>query len=153
MANEKIVTLENLKCYHNETLQIIRSKQDAILDIDEIRYNANLVQSIGDKIDNLEDSIENVKIKQVNHGIENTTYTITPNVFNVWDTVDTLDITLGEELPNICNEYMFQFTSGETPTMLILPDNISWVNGFPTIESNKTYQCSILNGIGVIGGV
>ncbi len=52
----------------------------------------------------------------------------------------------------IVNEFLFQFTSGETPTTLILPDTIKWVNDAPEIEANMTYQCSIINNIGVICG-
>ena len=40
MANEKIVTLENLEYYHNEISQIVDSKQNAISDLDTIRANA-----------------------------------------------------------------------------------------------------------------
>jgi hypothetical protein len=79
-------------------------------------------------------------------------YTIQPNVFNVWGEVTSLDITLGEEQEGIVNEFLFQFTSGETPTTLILPDTIKWVNDAPEIEANMTYQCSIINNIGVICG-
>lgn len=79
-------------------------------------------------------------------------YTIQPNVFNVWGEVASLDITLGEEQEGIINEFLFQFTSGETPTTLILPDTIKWVNNAPEIEANMTYQCSIINNIGVICG-
>ena len=122
------------------------TKQDVISDIDDIRSGAALSQLVSDRVDNIE-------IQQINHGIENTTYTILPNVFNIWGEVSTLDITLGEEIPNICNEYMFQFVSGQTPTTLILPDDILWVNDFPEIESNKTYQCSIINNIAIICGV
>jgi hypothetical protein len=81
-----------------------------------------------------------------------TIYTIQPNVFNVWGEVASLDITLGEEQEGIVNEFLFQFTSGETPTTLILPDTIKWVNDAPEIEANMTYQCSIINNIGIICG-
>lgn len=41
MANEKIVTYENLERYHIEISQIIDNKQDAISDIETIRSNAS----------------------------------------------------------------------------------------------------------------
>ena len=41
MANEKIVTYENLERYHIEISQIIDSKQDIISDIETIRSNAS----------------------------------------------------------------------------------------------------------------
>ena len=95
----------------------------------------------------------NVTYNIENHSTEDNVFTITPNVFHIWGEMPSLEISLGESVSNICNEYVFQFTSGETPTTLILPDTIKWINDFPEIEANKTYQCSIINNIGVICGV
>lgn len=78
------------------------------------------------------------------------TATIAPNVLNVWGEVSSLDITLGEAKEGVINEYMFQFTSGTTPTTLVLPVDIKWVSA-PNIQANKTYQVSIINNLGVIG--
>lgn len=93
---------------------------------------------------------EDVDLPQINQ--TELVYTIQPNVFNVWGEVASLDITLGEEQEGIVNEFLFQFTSGETPTTLILPDTIKWVNDAPEIEANMTYQCSIINNLGIICG-
>lgn len=82
-----------------------------------------------------------------------TVYTISPNIFYVWDEVASLDLSFAEEIPYFANEYTFQFTSGTTPTSLTLPDTIQWVNGAPNIEANKTYQVSIVNNIGLIVSV
>lgn len=38
----KIVTLKNLECYHNELSKIIDNKQDEISDLDDIRSGASL---------------------------------------------------------------------------------------------------------------
>lgn len=76
---------------------------------------------------------------------------IKPNKFYIWDEVTSLTITLEPEIPEVINEYMFQFTSGSTPTTLSLPSDIKWVNDeLPIIESNYIYQISILNGLGSI---
>lgn len=80
------------------------------------------------------------------------TKTIKPNVFYRWTTPQTsLSITLeAPENDSIANEYMFEFVSGSTPTTLsITPNTIKWPDA-PTIEANKIYQVSILNGIGLI---
>lgn len=84
--------------------------------------------------------------------VQNSTSTVLlPNIFYVWDNVSTLNITLGMQIPNITNEYLFQFTSGSTATQLNLPQHIKWANGVPPyIEANKTYQISILNNLGSI---
>lgn len=85
---------------------------------------------------------------EVNHGTSDTTFVLTPNTFHVWGEVTELDLTLGEELSGIANEYLFQFTSGDTPSTVILPETIKWMTGDSiSIESNKIYQISILRGL------
>lgn len=84
--------------------------------------------------------------------VNTNTKTIKPNVFYRWTTPQTsLSITLeAPENVTIANEYMFEFVSGSTPTTLsITPNTIKWPDA-PTIEANKIYQVSILNGIGLI---
>lgn len=93
------------------------------------------------------------KVPVVNHGTGSTTLAISPNTFHVWGTVGSLNITLTALTESsVYNEYMFQFTSGSTPTNLTLPSGVQWMYEAPTIEANKTYQCSIVNNIAVIGG-
>ena len=75
-----------------------------------------------------------------------------PNTFYRWGEIAALSITL--ETPTneaITNEYCFEFVSGSTATTLTVPDTIRWAQE-PSIEAGKTYQVSILNGIGVICG-
>lgn len=90
---------------------------------------------------------------EVSHGTSDTTFTLTPNTFHVWDEVASLDLSFGAETSGVANEYLFQFTSGATATSLTVPDTVEWVDGTPTIEANKTYQVSIVNNIGLIVGV
>ena len=87
----------------------------------------------------------------VEHGISDTTFSLTPNTFHVWDEVGELTLTLGEETVGVANEYLFQFTSGTEPTVLTLPDSIVWANDeIPTIESNYVYQVSVLKGFATL---
>ena len=63
-----------------------------------------------------------------------------------------LTLTLAEPTdPNIINHYMAEFISGATATTLTMPDTIIWQND-PAIEAGKTYQISIVDNLGVIGG-
>lgn len=87
---------------------------------------------------------------EVSHGTSDTTLTLTPNTFHIWDEVSSLTLTLGAETSGVANEYLFQFTSGATATTLSLPDDIKWTGDAPTIESNKIYQVSILKGLGSV---
>lgn len=87
---------------------------------------------------------------EVNHGTSDTTFTLAPNTFHVWDEVGELTLTLGNETAGVANEFLFQFISGSEPTALTLPDDIKWVNdSVPTIEPNMIYQMSILKGLAV----
>lgn len=104
----------------------------------------------GDKGDKGEDGRDGYVTPIVNQSA--TTATIQPNVLNVWGEVATLDITLATPSDtSIVNEYMVQFTSGATPTQLVLPDIIEWMSE-PTINANAVYQLSIINNLAVIGG-
>jgi hypothetical protein len=85
---------------------------------------------------------------EVNHGTSDTTFTLTPNTFHVWDEVASLTLDFGSEIAGVVNEYLFQFTSGATATTLTLPDNLKWANDvIPSIKENRTYQISILKGL------
>ena len=87
--------------------------------------------------------------------VESTTTTleIQPNKFYKFGEVTELNLTLAEITDATqLNEYMFEFVSGSTATNLTLPNTIKWLET-PSIESNKTYQCSIVDNIGILVGV
>ena len=85
---------------------------------------------------------------EVNHGTNDTTFTLTPNTCQVWDEVTSLTLNFGNETSGVANEYLFQFTSGPTATSLTLPDDIKWANdNVPTINRNMIYQVSVLRGL------
>ena len=82
-----------------------------------------------------------------------TTQEIESNKFYKFGEVTELNLTLAEITDNTqLNEFMFEFVSGTTATTLTLPNTIKWLET-PSIESNKIYQCSIVNNIGVLLGV
>lgn len=76
---------------------------------------------------------------------------IQPNRYYIFGEKQNLTITLAEGKEGKLNEYMFEFTSGTTPTTLTLPESVKWI-GSNTIEASKTYQVSIVNNIAVLGG-
>ena len=81
------------------------------------------------------------------------TQELSPNTYYKFSRCTSLTITLGAEVSGILNEYMFEFISGVTPTVLNLPETVKWNNGnVPTIEPNKKYIVSIISNIAVIGG-
>lgn len=84
---------------------------------------------------------------EVLHGKNDTTFTLTPNTFHVWDRVPSLTLDFGSKTSGLMNEYLFQFKSGTTATSLTLPAGIKWVNNSaPTIVENMIYQVSIFRG-------
>ena len=84
----------------------------------------------------------------VNHGTADTTFTLTPNAMHVWGEVAQLNLTLGTPMPNVMNEYAFEFQSPSTPTNLLLPSTLKWCNDYiPTIRAGKKYQASIVNNM------
>lgn len=102
----------------------------------------------------LEQALENVdvSIPVIDHGTSDTTFALTPNVLHKWGEVSSLTLSLSAASDEtVANYYMIEFVSGATPTSLAMPDSIAWASDL-TIEANKTYQISILNGCGVIGG-
>lgn len=104
--------------------------------------------TILERIERLEASGGSGAYAEVNHGTSDTTFTLTPNTFHVWDKVASLDLSFGAETSGVANEYLFQFTSGATATTLTLPSDIKWANDTaPTISRNMIYQISVLKGL------
>lgn len=133
------------------TLDGLNNKQDKLISGTNIKTvngtsilgNGNIVISGGGS-----SSGGSSAYSEVNHGTSDTTFTLTPNTFHVWDEVTSLTLDLGSETSGVVNEYLFQFNSGATATSLTLPDDIKWANDAPpTIEENMIYQVSILKGL------
>lgn len=79
------------------------------------------------------------------------TQELKPGILYVFGEVTSLTFTFASGDTDIREEYMFEFTSGATPTTLSLPDDVKWI-GDSTIEAGMTYQVSIVNNIAVMGG-
>lgn len=107
----------------------------------KLRYLENKVNNIGNS-----GGSGNSSISIQDHGTFDTTFTLTPNTLHKWDEVTELTLTLGAETPGIVNEYLIQFTSGTTPTIVTLPEDIKWASPLKT-KANKIYQISIVNNL------
>ena len=78
------------------------------------------------------------------------TVAIQPNTLNVWGRVISLSLTLATPDSALdMNVYMAQFTSGQTPTVLTLPDNILWLSS-PVINADRIYRLTIINNLATI---
>jgi archaellin len=79
------------------------------------------------------------------------TFEIVPNKMYMFGPRTSLTITLATPSDNtIVNEYMFQFTSGNTATTLNVPSSVTWLKD-PDIQTGKKYEVSIENNLGIIG--
>lgn len=81
-----------------------------------------------------------------------TTLALTPNVYHKWGEVASLNLTFtAGSNPDIVDEYVFEFVSGTTATVLTLPESVKWI-GDSTIEPSKTYVVTVVNNLAVLGG-
>lgn len=167
MSN-KIITLDglntfllNVKTYLTE---LLLSKQDKLISGANIKtVNGKSILGSGDITieSNSKDDGDGTKFlsddgtyKYVNKEVKTITDDIVillPNIYyKKTNTSDTLDITLGNNINNILNEYFIEFTTSQSGTAVTLPNNIKWVNGeIPSFENNSTYQLSIIENLGV----
>lgn len=128
-------------------LDAILNKQDKLISGTNIKtINGNSLLGGGDITISGGSSGGSGAYSEVNHGTNDTTFTLTPNTFHVWDEVASLTLDFGSETSGVANEFLFQFTSGATATSLTLPDDIKWANEL-AIEPKKIYQVSILKGL------
>lgn len=109
--------------------------------------------NIGDMIRNGEigggDGGGSSELKIINHTSEEVAAEITPAVYHKWGEMSELNITLSQpEKADMVNEYLFEFTSGSTPTRLTLQ---ATVKGVPVIEANSRYQISIVDNMLAFG--
>lgn len=79
-----------------------------------------------------------------------TTKELQPNKYYIFGEVETLTLTLAAGEENKLAEYMFEFTSGTTPTTITEIAGVEWKGD--TIEADKVYQASISRGIGILIG-
>lgn len=89
-------------------------------------------------------------VKIENSGSGSIVKEIRPNVYYTFGEVTDLTLTLIQGQQDVLNEYMFEFVSGSTPTVLNEITGIEWLGD--KIQSNRKYQASISNGIGILIG-
>jgi hypothetical protein len=120
--------------------------------VDEVVENAKRIAK-GDKGEKGEKG-EPGYFKLVNHGINDTTFALTPNTMHVWGEVPRLTLTLAPNTDTrFVAEYAFQFTCpAASGTELSLPSSIKWLGNVFAPKKGQTYQACIVNGYFLIGG-
>lgn len=93
-------------------------------------------------------------VQEVADASSSVSFNLDPNTLKKMGEVGTITVlgftTTGLQ-SNELAEYAFEFKSGDTPTVLTMPESVKWI-GDHTIEANKTYQVSIVNNLAVMGG-
>lgn len=143
-------TAAKLKEYVQPDLSGYATKTELNGKVDKTTYDSDK-KTFASKTEIPDISNKADKVTVVDHGTNDTTFTLTPNVLHKWGEVATLTLTLGTPTDGVVNEYMAQFVSGTTATVLTLPETVKWI-GDNTIEAGKTYQLSIIDNLAVLGG-
>ncbi len=92
--------------------------------------------------------------RQALHGTGETTFSLRPNIMEVWGVVPELNLSLAQAIDaEFVTEYLFEFTCpSDKGTSLNLPSELKWYNEYVVVpEAGKTYQASIVNHIIVMG--
>ncbi len=107
----------------------------------EADYNGNVptnvLRALGYAVTNLQKAQSAVDV------------TVSPNVLNVWGSVNSLTVAFAEGRSGVINEYMLQFTVGSNNFTLKLPNGVKWI-AEPEFSQGSTYQVSIVNNLAVI---
>ena len=92
--------------------------------------------------------------RQAHHGTGDTTFSLRPNIMEVWGVVPELNLSLAPAIDaEFVTEYLFEFTCpADKGTSLNLPAELKWYNDYVVVpEAGKTYQASIVNHVIVMG--
>lgn len=76
-----------------------------------------------------------------------------PNVFYSIGEIsqDTTFVLATPEDNTVLNEYLIQFSIGNTVPIITFPNGSSWLNGeTPTLNANKSYQLSIIDNLAIL---
>lgn len=127
-----------------------------VQDINTSQFATN--NSVDEKIDNLQTvyakltDLDNKlnKIQVIEHSSNETQVTLDPNAMHCWyDNMPQLDISF--DTYDTYDFYSIIFASGNTPTVLSLPQEILWQT-VPNIQANTIYEINVINGLGIIVG-
>lgn len=137
---------QNTKIYAGKTQMTLidRTSQENSTVINNVTNVQNTVQNVYDSL-----AVKVVKSPETS---------ISPGVYYVFGEVDSLDITLIEKESELVQEYCFEFIPKveftDFTNQLKITPSVNWYPDLSdvVVESGKTYQVSILHGIGVIVG-
>lgn len=142
----------------NAATSDLKSIKDAAVSaangVNEAKTNANeAAQQARVAAENVKDGESGIP-RQALHGAGDTTFSLRPNIMEVWGVVPELNISLAPAIDaEFVTEYLFEFTCpADKGTSLNLPAELKWYNEYVVVpEAGKTYQVSIVNHVIVMG--
>lgn len=122
--------------------------------VNEAKTNANeAAKQAREAAENVKDGESGIP-RQAPHGTGDTTFSLRPNIMEVWGVVPELNLSLAPAINNeFVSEYLFEFTCpSDKGISLSLPAELKWYNEYVVVpEAGKTYQASIVNHVIVMG--
>ena len=80
----------------------------------------------------------------IDHGTEDTTFTLTSGVIHRWDNIDSLTLSIPKDAEGVISSYRIMFIADST-FVLSLPANIVWANNkAPYFEDGMRYEINII---------
>ena len=142
----------------NAATSYLKSIKDAAVSaangVNEAKTNANeAAQQARTAAENVKDGESGIP-RQALHGAGDTTFSLRPNIMEVWGVVSELNLSLAPAIDaEFVTEYLFEFTCpSDKGTSLNLPAELKWYNEYVVVpEAGKTYQASIVNHVIVMG--
>ena len=142
----------------NAATSDLKSIKDAAVSaangVNEAKTNANeAAQQARTAAENVKDGESGIP-RQALHGAGDTTFSLRPNIMEVWGVVSELNLSLAPAIDaEFVTEYLFEFTCpSDKGTSLNLPAELKWYNEYVVVpEAGKTYQASIVNHVIVMG--
>lgn len=142
----------------NAATSDLKSIKDAAVSaangVNEAKTNANeAAQQARTAAENVKDGESGIP-RQALHGTGDTTFSLRPNIMEVWGVVPELNLSLAPAIDaEFVTEYLFEFTCpADKGTSLSLPAELKWYNEYVVVpEAGKTYQASIVNHVIVMG--
>ena len=142
----------------NAATSDLKSIKDAAVSaangVNEAKTNANeAARQARVAAENVKDGESGIP-RQALHGTGDTTFSLRPNIMEVWGVVPELNLSLAPAIDaEFVTEYLFEFTCpSDKGTSLNLPAELKWYNEYVVVpEAGKTYQASIVNHVIVMG--
>lgn len=142
----------------NNATSALKSVRDAAVaaanGVNEAKTNANeAAKQAREAAENVKDGESGIP-RQALHGTGETTFSLRPNIMELWGVVPELNLSLAPAIDaEFVTEYLFEFTCpADKGTSLNLPAELKWYNEYVVVpEAGKTYQASIVNHVIVMG--